>query len=218
MGELAAITDPMSSSNLYTYGVVADETFELDVEGVDGGTPIRTVEYRSLSAVVSDIDALEPERSDENARAHDEVLREVLTSGGGRTVVPMQFGMVFKNARTLKNVLRSGRRAFRKALNDVDGMAELGVKVLRDEGASVDETRVRDIVDRLGAAAERDVENDLFSDRLVLNRSYLVTRDGQAQFSEAVQAVRDDYDDLTIQYSGPWAPYSFVDIEIGATH
>ena len=208
----------MSSPNLYTYGVVADETFELDVEGVDGGTPIRTVEYNSLSAVVSDIDALEPERSDENVRAHDEVLREVLTSGGGRTVVPMQFGMVFKNARTLKNVLRSGRRAFRKALNDVDGMAELGVKVLRDEGASVDEKRVRDIVDRLGAAAERDVENDLFSDRLVLNRSYLVTRDDQARFSEAVQAVRDDYDDLTVQYSGPWAPYSFVDIEIGATH
>jgi hypothetical protein len=206
----------MSSQNLYTYGVVADETFELDVEGVDGGTPIRTVEYRSLSAVVSDIDTLEPERTDENVRAHDEVLREVIESGDGRTVVPMQFGMVFKSGRTLKSVLRSGRRAFRKALNDVDGMVELGVKVVVDEGATVEETALQDIVARLADAAEREVENDLFSDRLVLNRSYLVAYDEQEQLSEAVQAIRDDYEELTVNYSGPWAPYNFVDIEIGA--
>lgn len=208
----------MSTQNLYTYGVVADDTFELDVAGVDGGTPIRTVEYRSLSAVVSDIDTLEPERSDENVRTHDDVLREVIESADGRTVVPMQFGMVFKNARTLKSVLRSGRRAFTKALRDVEGMVELGVKVVVDEGETVDEAIVADISDRLAAAAERDVENDLFSDRLVLNRSYLVPYNDQESFSAVVQAVRDDYDDLTIQYSGPWAPYSFVDIQIGAAH
>lgn len=208
----------MSGNHLYTYGVVDDEEFELDVSGVDGGTPIRTVQYRTLSAVVSDIDTLEPERSDDNVRTHDEVLREVIESADGRTVVPMQFGMVFKSGRTLKSVLRSGRRAFRKALRDVDGMVELGVKVVVDEGEAVDEAVLQDIADRLAAAAERDVENDLFSDRLVLNRSYLVAYDDQESFSEVVQAVRDDYDDVTVQYSGPWAPYSFVDIEIGAAH
>lgn len=206
----------MSENHLYTYGVVDDEEFELDVSGVDGGTPIRTVQYRTLSAIVSDIDTLEPERSDENVRAHDEVLREVIEAGDGRTVVPMQFGMVFKTGRTLKSVLRSGRRAFRKALLDVDGMVELGVKVVVDEGETVDETVLQDIAERLTAAAERDVENDLFSDRLVLNRAYLVAYDDQEAFSEAVQAVRDDYEDLSVQYSGPWAPYNFVDIEIGA--
>jgi hypothetical protein len=206
----------MSGNHLYTYGVVDDEEFELDLSGVEGGTPIRTVQYRTLSAIVSDIDTLEPERSDENVRAHDEVLRDVIEAGDGRTVVPMQFGMVFKTGRTLKSVLRSGRRAFRKALIDVDGMVELGIKVVVDEGETVDETTLQDIADRLTAAAERDVENDLFSDRLVLNRSYLVDYDDQESFSDVVQAIRDDYDDLSVQYSGPWAPYNFVDIEIGA--
>lgn len=206
----------MSEHHLYTYGVVDDDDFELAIEGVDGGTPIRTVSYRSLTAVVSDIDTLEPERSDENVRRHDDVLREVIEAGDGRTVVPMQFGMVFKSGRTLKSVLRSGRRAFRKALFDVDGMVELGVKIVVDEGETLDDDVVDDIADRLAAAAERDVENDLFSDRLRMNRSYLVAYDDQEAFSSAVQDVRDDYDDLTVQYSGPWAPYNFVDIQIGA--
>lgn len=206
----------MNGNHLYTYGVVDDEEFELDVTGVDGGTPIRTVRYRTLSAVVSDVDALDPERSDENVRAHDEVLREVMTFGGGRTVVPMRFGMVFKSGRALKNVLRSGRRAFRRALLDVDGMVELGVKVVVDEDETVDEAAPRDIADRLAAAAEREVENDLFSDRLVLNRSYLVASDDHEAFSETVQSVRDDHGGVTVRYSGPWAPYNFVDIEVGA--
>lgn len=206
----------MSTDHLYTYGVVGDDSFELDVEGVGGGSPVRTVEYRTLSAVVTDIDELEPERSDENVRAHDDVLQAVIESDGGRTVVPMQFGMVFKSARTLKNVLRSGRRAFRKALNDVDGCVELGVKLVVDEDTEVDREAVReDVSGRLAVVSKRDVENDLFSDRLVLNRSYLVAYDGQDAFSEEVEAIRDEYDDLTVQYSGPWAPYSFVDIEIG---
>jgi len=206
----------MNGTHIYTYGVVDDEEFELDVTGVDGGTPIRTVRYRTLSAVVSDVDTLEPERSDENVRAHDEVLREVMTFGDGRTAVPMRFGMVFKSGRALKNVLRSGRRAFRKALLDVDGTVELGVKVVVDEGEAVDEAALQSIADRLAAAAERDVENDLFSDRLALNRAYLVGSDDREAFSETVRAVRDDHDGVTVRYSGPWAPYSFVDIEVGA--
>lgn len=49
-----------------------------------------------------------------------------------------------------------------------------------------------------------------------MNRSYLIDRDERAAFDEAVDAVTDDYGDvLTVQYTGPWPPYNFVDIEIG---
>ncbi|WP_101296552.1 GvpL/GvpF family gas vesicle protein [Halegenticoccus soli] len=206
------------SSNLYTYGVIEKESIELDERGVDGGTPIRTVDYRTLSAVVSDIDTMEPERTDENARAHDEVLREVLLYDGGRTIVPMQFGMTFKSGRTLKSVLRGGRRAFRQALNDVDGMIELGVKLVADEGADLDREAIReDVGGRLAEVSARETDDDLYSDRLVLNRAYLVERDGEEAFGDAVEAIREDYGEtLRVQYNGPWAPYNFVDIEIGA--
>ncbi|MFC6725975.1 GvpL/GvpF family gas vesicle protein, partial [Halobium palmae] len=109
----------MGDSHLYAYGVVEADDFELDVTGVNGASPVRTVDHRTLSAVVTDIDEMEPERTDENAQAHDRVLKAVLDHDGGRTVVPMQFGMTFKSARTLKSVLRGGRRAFTKALRDI---------------------------------------------------------------------------------------------------
>lgn len=206
------------SSNIYTYGIIEQGSLNIDESGVNGSKPIRTVDYRSLSAVVSDIDTMDPERTDENATAHDEVLRAVLLSNGGRTVVPMRFGMVFKSERMLKNVLRNGRVAFRRSLNDLDGMVELGVKLVTKADANVDRPAVvEDVATRLGSVADTEAANDLYSDRLVFNRSYLVERDEQTAFDDAVSAIDNDYGDtLHVQYNGPWAPYNFVDIEIGA--
>ena len=208
----------MANTHLYTYGITDDADVGFEFEGVGGATDVYTVDHGSLAAVVSDSETMEPDRSDENLRAHDDVLQELLYRDGGRTVVPMQFGMVFKNARALKGVLRGGRRAFRKALNDVEGRVELGIKILTDEGATVDrDAIVATVEDRLGPVCVSETENGLFSDRLVVNRSYLVEREDRAAFDEAVDELIDEYGEtLTIQYTGPWAPYSFVDIEIGA--
>ena len=205
------------SSNLYTYGVIENESIEIDETGVNGA-PVRTVEYRSLAAVVSEIDELEPERTDDNATAHDEVLRAALQSDGGRTIVPMQFGMVFKTENALKNILRNGRVAFRRSLNDLDGMVELGVKLVTKDDTSVDRPAVvEDVATRLREVTDTEAGNELYSDRLVFNRSYLVERDSQTAVDDAVAEIRDDYEaDLHVQYNGPWAPYNFVDIEIGA--
>jgi len=205
------------SSNRYTYGVIEQGPLDVDVMGVDG-QPVETVDYRSLSAVVSEVGTMDPERTDENATAHDEVLRAVLQSNGGRTVIPMRFGMVFKTDTALKNVLRNGRVAFRRSLNDLDGMVELGLKLVTREGATVDRSAVvEDVATRLREVADTESGNDLYSDRLVFNRSYLVDRADQPAFDDTVAAVEAEYGDaLHVQYNGPWAPYNFVDIEIGA--
>ncbi|SIR14286.1 Gas vesicle synthesis protein GvpL/GvpF [Haladaptatus litoreus] len=205
------------SSNRYVYGVVEKADFEFDADAVAGADRVYTVDYQSLSAVVSDIDTTDPERTDEDSKAHDEVLRQVLERDDVGAVVPMQFGMAFKDNRTLKSVLRSAMRAFRKALREVDGHVELGVKLVADEDADYSRDSIReDVGERLSALAESETEDDLFSDRLVLNRSYLVAMDDREAFDDAVADVREEYDDLTVQYTGPWAPYNFVDIHIGA--
>jgi hypothetical protein len=140
-----------------------------------------------------------------------------MTEGDGRAVVPMQFGMTFKSARTLKSVMRGGRRAFRKALMDVDDSVELGVKLIVDEDSTLDrETVAADVSDQLTAVSDGEAENDLYSDRLLFNRSYLVDTDEQDAFGDAVAGLEDQYPDVTVDYTGPWAPYNFVDIEIGA--
>jgi hypothetical protein len=204
--------------NVYAYGVIPEEDLELERSGIGGAERIYTVTYRSLSAVVSDIDTTDPERTDEAVETHNDVLQSVLLYDGGRTVVPMQFGMAFKNARTLKGVVRGGQRAFRKALNEIDGTVELGVKLVAsdDEGPSTAEVEAV-VDDTLGDLAVDVVDRDLFSDRLVLNRAYLVAREDRAAFDDAVDEIEAAYDgDLLVRYTGPWAPYNFVDIKIGA--
>ena len=206
----------MGSEKRYVYGIIENEPLTLDVEGVDGADTVYTVEYQKHAALVSDIGTMDPEQSDENVTAHDEVLRTVMMHGDGRTVVPMQFGMVFESNRALKNVLRSGRIAFTRALREVSGKVELGVKVVAPEDGDVDTEALRDAADaELEPLSVNVAEGDQFSDRLVLNRSYLVEREDQEAFDDAVDRVREADENATVQYSGPWAPYNFVDIEIG---
>ncbi|AFK19405.1 GvpL/GvpF family gas vesicle protein [Haloferax mediterranei ATCC 33500] len=206
------------SDNLYTYGVIEQEDIELEIDGVAGAERVYTVDYRTLSAVVSDIDTTDPERTDEDVQVHNTVLQHVLEYDGGRTVVPMSFGMAFKNGRTLKGVMRGARRALRSALNDIEGTVELGVKIITSSEGGVSHDAIRaDIGDRLSELSINETENDLFSDRLVVNKSYLVARDRRDDFDAAIDTIEEEYgDELTVQYTGPWAPYNFVDIHIGA--
>jgi hypothetical protein len=201
----------------YVYGLTGTGPLDVSVEGV-GGDPVTTVEHGPHAAIVSDVDTLEPEESEKNVRAHDEVLRTVMTHGEGRTVVPMQFGMVFKNDRVLENVFRGGRRAIAEALNHTEGTVELGVKVVTptpgdgNHGNGVKQ----DIANTLADVSIEESPGDQFSDRLLLNRSYLVERENRDAFDDAIDDVRAKYDELLVQYTGPWPPYNFVAIEIGA--
>jgi len=206
----------MSNTRRYVYGVIEAEPLELEVEGVEGADRVTTVQYRDHAAVVSDAESRDPERTDENVQAHNEVLRTVMDHGDGRTVVPMRFGMVFENDRALKNVLRNGRRAFERALREAEGTIELGVKVIAPADGGIDRSELTDAVEEtLGPASERSIENEQFSDRLVVNRSYLVERSDREAFDRSIDELRAAHDDAKIQYTGPWPPYSFVDIQIG---
>ena len=207
----------MGETALYAYGVIEREDVEFETDGVNGAERAYTVGYQTLSALVTEIDTVEPEQSDENTRAHDEVLQQLLQYDGGRTVVPMRYGMAFKNARTLKSVLREARPAFTRALREVEDDVELGLKVLTQEDADVDEEAIREeVTERFDERAISVTSDDLFSDRPIVNRSFLIDRDDREEFDRAIGEFEDEHDDLLVQYTGPWAPYNFVDIEIGA--
>ena len=206
-------------SRPYAYGVVdVDETIERPIEGVGDGDRVYPIANGTIAALVSDIETADPDRSDENVRRHDEVLREVMTADGGRTVVPMRYGMVFRDEETVRNVLRGANAAFERALQDVDGAVELGVSIVTPETGPLDEKAVRETVEGELDPLARDVEeNRLFSDRLVLNRSYLVDRNERDAFDEAVGRLEARHENAIVRYTGPYAPYSFVDVKIGAT-
>lgn len=203
------------SEHVYAYGVLEQQDLSLSVDGVEGATDLYTIDYKGLSVAVTDVDTTDVERTDENVQAHDDVLQAILTHDGGRTIVPMGFGMAFKNARTLKGVVRGARRAFRNALNDIEDTVELGVKLVSTgDGDPGDLDAIRDA---LSAVAINETDDDLFSDRLLLNRSYLVAREDRDAFGDVIDDIEADHGDtVLVKYTGPFAPYSFVDIQIGA--
>lgn len=203
--------------SLYAYGVIEQEELELEIEGVEGAERAYTVDCDSISVLVSDIDTVEVERTDENVRAHAAVLQDLLQHDGGRTIVPMGFGMAFKDESTLENLFRQTQSTFVQALDELEGTVELGLKVVVEGDGNVDRAAIEeDVASRFDELAVDATENDQFSDRLVVNRSFLVERDNQDAFNSAVAAFEADHEDLLVEYSGPWPPYNFVEIKIGA--
>jgi len=74
---------------------------------------------------------------------------------------------------------------------------------------------VRDIHEALKPAAVASRSNKPIGDRMILNAAYLVDRDHEKAFDDAVKAVSHKYEDLlTFKYTGPWPPYNFVNIKL----
>jgi hypothetical protein len=50
---------------------------------------------------------------------------------------------------------------------------------------------------------------------MILNAAFLVGREREKEFDEAVKGISRKYEDLlTFKYTGPWPPYNFVNIKL----
>jgi len=179
---------------------------------------VYTIPYRDVAAVVSDSLMKDYELTEDNTRRHEAVLRQVMEE---HTVLPVEFGTTVKNERILRRLLRRAYDPAMECLKLVDNMVELGVKgVLNKDIMSVDHGKrkkcVSDILESLNTRAKQAVMGDLFSDRLFLNASFLVNKEDINTFSNEVTSLQEKYPMLRLLYSGPWAPYNFVYIKIGA--
>jgi len=179
---------------------------------------VYTIPYRDVAAVVSDSLMKDYEMTENDTRRHEAVLRQVM---GEHAVVPAEFGTTIKNEGILKRLLTKAYNPTMDCLNLVDNMVELGVKALLNKDiVFVDPEKrkecVSDILGSLTTRAKQAVAGDLFSDRLILNASFLVNEEDIGAFSDGVTKLGEKYPMLKLLYSGPWAPYNFVYIRIGA--
>lgn len=179
---------------------------------------VYTITYRDIAAVVSDSPIKNYEITEDNMRKHESVLRRVMKE---HTVAPVEFGTTIKNERILRRLLKKAHDPIKECLKLVDNMAELGVKViLNEETVFVDHKKrkecISDILGSLNTRAKQVVTGDLFSDRLLLNASYLVKKEDINEFSNKVRNLKEKYSMLKLLYSGPWPPFNFVYIKIGA--
>lgn len=179
-----------------------------------GGQEVYTLEYRDFAPVVSNAAVKKYEASDEEVELHRKVVEQVMKE---HSVLPVAYGMAFKNKKLLLIAMSVGYKAMKKAMNEVDNRVELGVKLfLPKENATWDgKEKCKSVfLETLKKKAVQSKELKLFSERLILNTSFLIDRDKINDFSSEVEQLGNKYPDLKIQYSGPWPPYNFVDIQI----
>ncbi|MBU3957930.1 MAG: GvpL/GvpF family gas vesicle protein [Nanoarchaeota archaeon] len=199
---------------IYVYCIIPlSEKKQFGNIGIDKN-PVYAMDYKDVSVVVSDCSDLNPQPSEENAKIHENVIKEIMINSN--SVVPMAFGMIFANEKILKSIIKTTYKAVKEILNTVEGKLELGVRIITKGGMENRDGISDEIFSILKEKSEETKKGNLFSDRLVLNGCFLVKKDKIGEFSNTVEELESKYPDLKFHYSGPWAPYNFVKINIGA--
>ena len=214
---LKAKREAEGSKGKYVYCVIKSppEKISFGELGFEG-EEVYTLEYRDLAPVVSDATFKEYDVSEQDVEAHRRVAEQVMLE---HNVLPVAYGMAFKNRKLLQIAMGAGYPAMQKAFSVVDDKVELGIKIFlpkerEDWDAAKRESCRSDFMQALQNRAADFKDLKRFSDRLILNAAFLVKRAEIDEFSLAVSLLESKYNDAKVQYSGPWPAYNFVDIHI----
>jgi len=180
--------------------------------GIEGSGDVYAIPCGDIAAVVSNAPFKEYVLTEDNVHTHNQVITLVMEE---YPVVPMAFGMVFKNEEVLKGVLEKVRGDLKKALEEVEGKVELGVKVILPKGAEFDEDAFASEIKALRELATQCKLGKRFSKRLILNAFYLVAKEKVEAFLGAARALEEKFKQLRIQCTGPWPPFNFATIKVG---
>ena len=180
--------------------------------GIEGSGEVYAIPCGDIAAVVSNAPFKEYVLTEENVYTHNQIITLVMEE---YPVVPMAFGMAFKNEEVLKGVLGKVRGDLKKALKEVEGKVELGVKVVLPKGAEFDEDAFASEIKVLRELASQCKLGKRFSKRLILNAFYLVAKERVEAFLGAAKALEEKFKQLRIQCTGPWPPFNFATIKVG---
>lgn len=74
---------------------------------------------------------------------------------------------------------------------------------------------VREIYEELRGCCVASRDNKPIGDKMIMNAAFLIEKEREAQFDEAVNRIARKYGDrLNFKYTGPWPPYNFVNIRL----
>ena len=170
-----------------------------------------------------------PDVQMEAVLAHEDVIERLMRTG---PVLPMRFGSQTSSTAALRRALAAHHGELLAALDTVRGKVELAVRaVLRngreeapDEGEDLGRAYVRrklDVLERVEGlraplAAVAAAENRLPRQALreVFRASYLVDGGAVPEFQALTRRLQAEHEDLAVLCTGPWPPYSFVDVPI----
>ncbi|MEW5896487.1 MAG: GvpL/GvpF family gas vesicle protein [Nanoarchaeota archaeon] len=195
---------------LYVYGIIGKQNFDLEMKGLRN-EPIKKIDFQDIGVLVSDYPVLHPAVEEKEALLHAEILNKLAQK---ITIVPMAFGTVFKDQEILENVLTKSQQTAKAALKLIENKIELGVKVVKKGLEDEPDGLAKEILEPLSKLAVKTTQGDKFSERLLLNNSFLVEKEKFSEFSEKIGELEEKNPELKFLYTGPWPPYSFVNIKI----
>src|SRR5262245_55730442 len=108
---------------------------------IDPSTTTRIVRENGLAALVSDALRAHYDPSRLNIGAHERIVREAHALGD---VLPMRFGTVARDDRAVESFLRDKHEDLERSLQQLNGRAELALKVLWDRDSILKEILVED--------------------------------------------------------------------------
>lgn len=90
-------------------------------------------------------------------------------------------------------------------------LGELTQKFFTDKRRQIEEEILKPL-QKLATAAKA---NEPISEKMLLNSAFLLDKDKEPQFDEAVNALHDKWEEkVDFKYSGPWPAYNFINIRL----
>ncbi|MDP3027260.1 MAG: GvpL/GvpF family gas vesicle protein, partial [Nanoarchaeota archaeon] len=176
--------------------------------------PITIIPYKDIGVLVSKYPFLNPILDEKEAMKHADILKKITKK---TTIIPIAFGNVFNDEKILESVLKKSYNAIKECLEKINNKIELGVKVIKNNEDSMitDEDKITaEILNSLNNLSVTSAQGEKFSERLLLNHSFLVEKNNFPKFSNAIAKLEKKYKQFKFIYTGPWSPYSFVNIHI----
>jgi len=93
-------------------------------------------------------------------------------------------------------------------------MIELG-RLFEEKRTEERERHTEKVIDALRDYVRDFRVNESIGEKMVLNSAFLIERDEEKAFDEGIHRAASLFDgNFTFDYNGPWAPYSFVELEL----
>jgi hypothetical protein len=226
---------------LYAYCLAEDlDTLDTSISGISGA-PVRLLKIDNLSVLSSEIDIDAVPVTKENALAHAAVVRSILDQ---TTPLPFRFGTLvteqqlrnYVSARkpALEKKLAHVRGCVEMSVKIIAHaptsetteapepqgtgttfLAEKRREILGDEARSKQAAEISDWLHAEVTGLTRDEQVTVRpSERLLLSAAHLVERNNIVRYRAQLGNARKNRPELHFLVSGPWAPYSFANIEL----
>jgi hypothetical protein len=195
-----------SARGLYLYGLARARSLRSPFRGTD---PENTrIRYRDVDALVRAVPFQVPVAEPALLQQHQQVLEIAMRRG---TVLPVPFGIVFRDRRELLRFLEDQYLVIDEGLSFLDGHFEMRLHISPQDGEATPE--LHGVAQHVYADLRRNARAALplpGQPGRLLTAAFLVDRGAWVEFVERAEDLDVAHPGVDVDVTGPWPAYDFV--------